>query len=126
MALDGRLQAPGIEKPERLIVKDAETWSTFWKRANPQLAAQATKLPIDFTRDVVLVSAAGRKPTRSNVGIIVDVLEFPSEIRAQVEETSGTCAGPLEPSHPLAAVRLARTSKPIAFDVRAIPCPAAE
>ena len=126
MALDGRLQAPGLDRPERLIVKDAATWSSFWKRANPALAAQATKLPIDFARDVVLVSAAGVKPTRTNVGIIVDVLEFPREIRVQVEETAGACAGPREPSHPLAAVRIARPAKPIAFEVRPIPCPAAE
>jgi hypothetical protein len=126
MALDGRLQAPGIEKPERLIVQDADTWSKFWKRANPELAALATKLPIDFARDVVVVSAAGLKPTRTNVGIIVDVLEFPRQIRVQVEETAGTCAGPRAPSHPLAAVRIARSGKPIAFDVRAIPCPPAE
>jgi hypothetical protein len=126
MALDGRLQAPGIEKAERLVVKDAETWAKFWKRANPELAAQATQLPIDFGSEVVLVSAAGLKPTKLNVGIIVDVLEFPREVRVEVEETAGTCAGPREASHPLAVVRMPRPTKPIAFDVRAIPCPAGE
>jgi hypothetical protein len=126
MALDGRLQAPGLEKPERLVVQDADAWSSFWKRANPELAQHATKLAIDFSRDVVLVSAAGLKPTAQSVGVIVDVLEFPREIRVQVEETAGTCAGPAKPSHPLTAVRIARSAKPIAFDVRPIPCSAEE
>src|SRR5262245_17919414 len=126
MALDGRLEAPGIDAPERLIVQDADAWSAFWKRANPGLAPKATQLPIDFARDVVLVSAAGRKPSATSVGVIVDVLEFPSEIRVQVEETEGACAGPRAPTHPLAVVRMPRSSKPIAFDVRPIPCPAEE
>ena len=120
MNLDPRLQAPGLDAPERAVIDGAEAWREFWKRANPELAARAAALAIDFSSEVVFASAAGARSAGAET-IILDVLELPGEIRVQVEETPGTCPGEAA-THPLAVVRAARPTKPVRFDVREIPC----
>lgn len=122
MKLDPRLEAPGIPTAERVVVTGASAWSAFWRRANPDLAEQAERLMVDFSRHVVLISAAGVRQGRAGETVVVDVLDRPEEVLVRIEETDKECGKDGEPSHPLAVVRMARPSKPIRFDVQSIPC----
>ena len=122
MKLDPRLDAPGLEGAERLVISGADAWKAFWKRAEGELAAKASALPIDFDRETVLISAAGARSGPGSQTIIVDVLERADELVVQVEETDAACGGAGAPRHPLAAVRIARQAKPVRFDVQPLPC----
>ena len=123
MALEPRLDAPGLAEPERAVIEDAAGWKAFWGRAAGDVSPLALTLPVDFDAHRVVVSAAGRRSDGGHATFVVDVVETASEIRVAVEETQGACPGDAQASSPLAVVRIPRSSKPVRFDVTPIPCP---
>lgn len=54
----GQWTRTGIGEARRLVIKDANAWAQFWSELG-----MGDRPAVDFNRDVVIVAAAGQRPT---------------------------------------------------------------
>lgn len=105
----------GIDESARVVVRDAPEWTRYRERLGGDPAAS---LPaVDFSREMVIVVAMGRRPT-GGFGIEVDsvVARDGSMVVAVTQTAPGsTCMTTQAFTAPAAAVRVPRFEGPVRF-----------
>ncbi len=112
----------GIQDSVRLAIRDARTYQSYWQRATAGQTSPPAAPPIDFSREMVLVAAAGRmtpddqiqvdsvavRKERTPDGRLEDVLT------AWVRVTQG-CHHFRADAYPVELVRVREFSGPVHF-----------
>jgi len=119
------MMGSGIWDQLRLVVRDPETWANLWKQihslgpGNPP-SPQAPPLPdIDFSREMVIVAAMGRRPS-SNYSIIIDGAfayerNYRLEVMVRSVENRKGCGAFTVMTAPIDIVRLPKTDRTVLF-----------
>lgn len=104
-----------------LVIRNQESWQELWSRMNATILPAPPPVPVvDFTKEVVLVAAAGTRPTGGFSVAITSAAESGSEVVAKATVTSpgrNYIVTQALPS-PVHAVTGARREAPIRFQVR--------
>jgi len=61
----------GLDNPERIIVRDPDSWQTLWVRINGTLSPLPPTPAVDFSREMLVVVALGARSS-GGYGILVD------------------------------------------------------
>jgi hypothetical protein len=77
----GQWTRTGIGEARRLVIKDANTWAQFWSELG-----MGDRPAVDFTRDVVVVAAAGQRQTGGHEIAIDRVTQTDGELTVEVVE----------------------------------------
>ena len=113
----------GIWDQLRLVVRDRDGWLDVWKRIhrpNPNRGSYPEPPPlpeIDFSREIVVVAAMGRRPS-SAYAIIIDAAYERNDrlevVVRSVENRKG-CGAYTIITAPVDIVRLPKTERPVVF-----------
>lgn len=97
----------------RLTVRDMNTWEDIWRRATTRQASTPPTPTVDFSRQMVLVVAAGKMKTGDEIHVdSVGTLE--GRVRAAV--TTRAQCGPVPTSaYPFEIVRVPFSNQPVVF-----------
>jgi hypothetical protein len=114
----------GIWDQFRLVVRDRDLWVEVWKRIHSidpdNLNSNGGQLPslpeIDFSREIVIVAAMGRRPS-SGYGIFIDsAYERNDRLEVVVRSVENRrCGGFTMMTAPVDIVRLPKTDRPVLF-----------
>ena len=115
------------DKPFRLVIKSRDEFGEFWKRLlAPIPPGQWTPaLPeIDFTKEMIVVSAMGAKPSSGYWTIIDGACEVDGQIEVFITNVDGmSCGATLAVvTYPADAVRIPRSDLPVAFRETQLSC----
>ena len=113
------------DKPFRLVIKSRDEFSDFWKRLlAPVPPGQWTPaLPeIDFTKEMIIVSAMGLKPSHGYWTIIDGACEADGQIEVFITNIDVCGAGLAVLTYPADAVRIPRSDLPVLFRETQISC----
>ena len=113
------------DKSFRLVIKSRDEFSDFWKRLlAPVPPGQWTPaLPeIDFTKEMIIVSAMGLKPSHGYWTIIDGACETDGQIEVFITNYDVCGAGLAVLTYPADAVRIPRSDLPVVFRETQISC----
>ncbi len=107
----------GPNEPARLVIRDQAEWDEYWN-ALPTVVLPTPDPPaFDFSRDMVLIAAMGRRGSGGHVISVEGVYESGGELFVDVLEVSPGlgCITTQVMTAPLVGVRLAATQAPVRF-----------
>ena len=115
------------DKPFRLVIRSHDEFSEFWKRLlAPVPPGQWTPaLPeIDFSKEMIVVSAMGEKPSSGYWTIIDGACEVDGQIEVFITNVDGgSCGGTLAVvTYPADAVRIPQSDLPVVFRETQLSC----
>ena len=116
------------DKSLRLVIKNRDEFSDFWKQLTSQIPPSNGIPPppeIDFTKEMIVVSAMGQRPSSGYLTIIDGACEVDGQVEVFVSnlEADVKCIGVATSlTYPADAVRLPRTDLPVVFRETQIPC----
>lgn len=118
-------QTSGHAEPARVVVRDGGAWRAAWLVVNGPIGspAQAAAAPpaVDFTREMVVVVAAGERPS-GGWAIRVDRIVAASDGGATVYVTTvrpdPACMQTMAVTSPVAVVRAPRVGGAVRFEER--------
>jgi hypothetical protein len=114
------------DKPLRLVIKSREEFSDFWKRLTSPVppGGWAPPLPeIDFSKEMIVVSAMGSRPSTGYSIFIDGVCEANGQVEVFVSSVEGSCGVEMGiVTTPADAVRLPRSDSPIVFRETQLGC----
>ena len=115
------------EKGKRFIIKNRDEFNDFWKQFTARIPSENGMPPlpeIDFSKDMVIITAMGMRPTSGYWTIIDGACETGGKVEVfitTVEDTS--CMGVFDSvTYPADAVRIPQTDLPIVFRETNISC----
>ena len=111
--------------PFHLVIKTREEFSDFWKKLlAPVPPAKWPPLPeIDFSKEMVIVSAMGEKPSSGYWTIIDGACEVDGRVEVFISNIDGAwCSALSVLTSPADAVRIPRTDLPVVFRETQISC----
>jgi PrcB C-terminal len=79
----GQWTRTGISEARRLVIRDANAWAEFWSELGV-----GDRPEVDFSRDLVVVVAAGQRPTGGHEIAVDRVSQDNSELTISVVETT--------------------------------------
>jgi hypothetical protein len=79
----GQWTRTGISEARRLVIRDANAWAEFWAELGV-----GDRPAVDFSRDLVIVVAAGQRPTGGHEIAVSKVSQANGELRVEVVETT--------------------------------------
>lgn len=79
----GQWTRTGIDESRRLVIRDANAWADFWSELGV-----GERPSVDFSRDIVVVAAAGQRPTGGYEIAVDRVTNNGGELTAEVVETT--------------------------------------
>ena len=79
----GQWTRTGISEARRLVIRDANTWAEFWSELGV-----GGRPAVDFSRDVVVVVAAGQRPSGGHEIAVDRVSQTDGELAVEVVETT--------------------------------------
>ena len=114
------------EKGFREVIKSREEFSDFWKRFTAPISP-VNQIPpppeIDFSKEMIVVSAMGMQPTTGYWTIIDGACEVDGQIEVFITNVANkTCGAFPTVTYPADAVRLPRSNLPIVFRETQISC----
>lgn len=114
------------EKGFREVIKSREEFNDFWKRFTAPFSP-ANQIPpppeIDFSKEMIVVSAMGMQPTSGYWTIIDGACEVDGQIEVFITNVENkTCGGFASITYPADAVRLPRSDLPIVFRETQMSC----
>ncbi len=113
-------QHSAYEAAEETLVRDRAAWATTWQQLHNGLVADP--LPaVDFTRDMVVLVAAGQRPTGGTSVRVDGVAAEPggAVVRYTVTEPGAGCMSTQVITAPVVVVRVPRVAGPVRFERRA-------
>jgi hypothetical protein len=119
------------ENKLRLVIKNREEFSDYWKRLTSRVSPHRWVPPmpeIDFSKETIVVSAMGMRPS-SGYGTIIDgVCEVDGQVEVFISNVEDPCRGMQLQiiTAPADAVRIPRTDLPIVFRETEIGCQEAQ
>lgn len=107
----------GIRDARRTVIRGDAKWRATWDEITATVTPRPPLPEVDFSRDEVILAAAG---TRSSGGYTIEILsvyEDEGERSAIVLETrpASSCGVTTAITHPLAAVLVPRSAAPVRF-----------
>lgn len=120
----------GIWDQLRVVVRDRESWLDVWKRIhrpdpNRGPYPEPPPLPeIDFSREMVVVAAMGRRPTSAYAIIIDSAYERDDQLEVVVRsvENRKGCGAFTMMTAPVDIVRLPKTERSVVFrEIEVVP-----
>lgn len=108
------------DKGFRLVIKNRDEFSDFWKR----FTAAIPPPEIDFTKEMIVVSAMGQRPTSGYWTFIDGACEVDGHVEVFVSNVEDPrCIGAMDSlTYPADAVRLPQTNLPVVFRETQISC----
>ena len=106
------------DAPFRLVIKNRDEFSNFWKGMFAKVRPEKLPPPIeiDFSKEIVVVSAMGLKPSVGPGTFIDGACEVDGRVEVFISNVDEVCGMvPGITSAPADAVRLPRTDLPIVF-----------
>ena len=79
----GEWSRTGIREARRMVIQEANAWAEFWSELGV-----GDRPAVDFTRDIVIVVAAGERPSGGYEIAVSQVTQTNGELRVEVRETS--------------------------------------
>ena len=115
------------EQALRLVIKNRGEFNDFWNRFTAPIppANGVPAMPeVDFSKEMVVVSAMGTRPSCCRWTIIDGACEMDGQLEVFVSNVDDiSCIGQFpHETHPADAVRLPRTDLPVVFRETQIPC----
>lgn len=114
------------EKGFREVIKSREEFSDFWKRLTGRFPPTKQLPPppeIDFSKEMIVVSAMGMRPTTGYWTIIDGACEVDGRIEVFITNVENkTCGGFATVTYPGDAVRLPRSNLPVVFRETQLSC----
>jgi hypothetical protein len=109
----------GMETPERIVVRDAATWSDVWAKINLR-GSPVPEPVVDFSRDMLVVAALGSRSTGGFSILVEGVGESGGRLNVSIHSTSPhNCITTQAFTQPVDIARLPRSDKPVNFVERA-------
>lgn len=114
------------EKSLRLVIKTREEFNDFWKQFTAPIPPSNGIPPppeIDFSKEMVVVSAMGFRPSSGYWTVIDGACEVDDQVEvfvSSIEEPCGVNFGVV--TYPADAVRLPRTDLPVVFRETQLTC----
>ncbi|HEX6044790.1 MAG TPA: hypothetical protein VFZ22_09910 [Pyrinomonadaceae bacterium] len=111
------LQFPA-DAPFHLIIKNRDEFSKFWKGMFAKVPPDQVPPPveIDFSKEIVVVSAMGYKMSLGSSTFIDGACEVDGRVEVFISNVDGPCGAVLGiPAAPADAARIPRTDLPIVF-----------
>lgn len=115
------------DQARRFIIKTREEFSDFWKEFTARIPPDNGMPPlpeIDFSKEMVIITAMGMRPTSGYWTVIDGACEIDGQVEvfvSNVEDTS--CMGVFTAvTYPADAVRIPKTELPIVFRDIKVPC----
>lgn len=116
----------GLLSEARLVIKTPEEFSAFWKQLTAQMPpANAMPQPegIDFSKEMIVVAAMGRRPMTGYWIVIDGACESDGQVEVFVTNVDdGKCGGFTVEIFPADVVRLPRTDLPVVFRETHVSC----
>jgi len=116
------------DKPLRLVIKSREEFSDFWKRLTAPVppGSWVPPLPeIDFSKEMIVVSAMGSRPSSGYLIYIDGACEVDGQVEVFVSSVEDGCGAELAiVTNPADAVRLPRSDLPVVFRETQLGCTA--
>lgn len=112
-----------IDEPQYAAVRDEAGWRRLWSRITARSSSAGSPPPqVDFGREMLLVAAAGVRPTGGYAMRIAEVRETRNAIVVQVVRTSRgpRCGATAALTQPADIVLVRASAKPIAWRFRDI------
>jgi hypothetical protein len=107
-------QASIYSQPTRLIVRDSTQWPEVWRTVTDASPSVGPARPdIDFTREMVVVAAAGTRPGGDEISI--DSVAERSGMLRVVVTTQQLCQGTFWTGNPIDVVRVPRVEGRVQF-----------
>jgi protease stability complex PrcB-like protein len=111
----------GIWDGMRIVIRDRATWENIWKRIlspdpyhDPYQAVPS--LPqIDFSKEMLIVAAMGRRPSGGYRILIDRARETRTSIEVEVQNISSCGTAPAIMTAPIDIVRIPKTDLPVTF-----------
>ena len=102
-----------------LVVRDQQSWQTSWSLMTANQIPAPPLPTVDFTKDMVLVAAAGTRPTTGYSVSITDATESSGGVTVNVTITSpgSNCAVALHVESPVDVATIARRDGTVGFVV---------
>ena len=114
------------EKGFREVIKSREEFSDFWKRFTAPISPNnqiPPPLEIDFSKEMIVVSAMGMRPTSGYWTVIDGACEVDGQIEVFITNVENkTCGGLTSLTYPADAVRLPRSDLPVVFRESQMSC----
>ncbi|HET6980212.1 MAG TPA: hypothetical protein VFI24_28015 [Pyrinomonadaceae bacterium] len=115
------------DKGFRLVIRSRDEFSDFWKRFTAPIPPSNGIPPppeIDFTKEMVVVSAMGQRPSSGYFTMIDGACEVDGQVEVFVSNVEDVrCGAQLAVmTSPADAVRLPKTDLPVVFRETQIPC----
>ena len=101
------------------VVRDQATWQTLWAKLNANDSPPRALPAVDFSTDMVVVAAAGGKPTAGYRVSVDSASERSGAVTVEVTMTSPgpTCGLLTVFTSPVATAKLPMRQGPVNFDV---------
>lgn len=115
------------DKALRFVIKTRDEYGDFWKQFTAKASPDNSIPPppeIDFSKEMVIVSAMGRRPSSGYWTIIDGACEVDGQVEVFISNVEDPgCIGvfPAE-TFPADAVRIPRTDLPVVFRETVVPC----
>jgi hypothetical protein len=112
----------------RLVIRTQADWADFWKRFTARIPPDNGIPPvpeIDFSKDMIVVSAMGERPHSGYITFIDGACEVDGRIEVFVSnfENNNLCIGAfMSVTQPADAVRIPRSDLPVVFRETQISC----
>jgi hypothetical protein len=117
----------GITSQANLVIQDSQAWVDLWYQHMLFMVEPMPAPEIDFSSNIVVAVFMGEVNTGGYALHIYEVMETESTIVVKMERTEPgpTCIVPQVLTQPYHIVQIAKTEKPITFDVttRILECP---
>lgn len=116
------------QKPLRLVIKTREEFRDFWKQFTAPIPPSNGIPPppeVDFSKEMVVVSAMGQRPSSGYWTIIDGACEVNGQVEVFVSNLEGgvSCGAAFAVvTYPADAVRLPRTDLPVVFHETQLTC----
>jgi hypothetical protein len=129
---EGFAQYSGLADSTRFIVRDAASWATYWSRIHRPFIPEPSLPPVDFSREMVVVAALGKRPTGGYTIRIDQATADSSRLVVSVVRTlpGAGCVVAASITQPVDLVRIPSISLPVTFaerveraDCQAAPAP---
>jgi len=109
----------GIEKETLSVIKDQGAWQTLWNSIHANMSPAPPIPAVDFTKEMILVAAAGQKPSSGYTMAITSAVEANGEVTVSVDAMSpgSKCVGLTVMTSPVDLARVTRRDGPVRFNV---------
>lgn len=109
----------GIERETLSVIKDPAAWQTLWNSIHANVSPAPALPAVDFTREMILVAAAGQKPSSGYAMTITSAVEANGEVTVSVDAMSpgSKCVGLTVMTSPVDLARVTRRDGPVRFNV---------